>query len=459
MDFVGRKDELGVLENAYDSGESAFIPVYGRRRVGKSELILHFMEGRHGIYYLGKKAPPGHQMRELLDEAAVALDEPLLRRLEPKDWETVLDSVVSARRPADGDKLILALDEFQWMAGTSPELPSVLQKLWDRKWKARGDVFLILCGSYLGFMEREVLGRKSPLFGRRTAQIFLQPFGFREAAEFHPRYSRLDQARTYFLCGGVPFYLLFFRDGISVQQNILRNFLSEHSALHREPDFLLREELREVENYYAILTAIASGHARPREIAKASGLDAAKLPYYLQQLRDLGYVRRRHPLNGKPSPRRVRYVLDDPLLRFWFRFVFPHTSFLYHRGPEATYQNHIDPRIDAYFGHAFEALCREALPYLYDDEGVASSYEVGEYWSPKVQIDVVGLRDDGITDLGECKWGRLDARSTARDLRSRAQHYPNEKGATLHLRLFGRKSGADLDGVRRYGLEDLYGDA
>src|SRR5690606_26779237 len=147
--------------------------------------------------------------------------------------------LLTDRFPADR-KFVLALDEFQWMAQASPELPSVLQELWDLRWKRSGKVVLILCGSFIGFMEREVLGKKSPLFGRRTAQIHLKPLSHLEAAEFHPGWSLAERARTYFVCGGVPLYLEMFAEARSFEQNVELAILDEHSPLAREPDFLLR---------------------------------------------------------------------------------------------------------------------------------------------------------------------------------------------------------------------------
>ncbi len=459
-DFIGRKKELRVLRDAFEGPESAFIPIYGRRRLGKSELILHFLEGKRGIYFLGKKAPAELQRREFLDEAAVALEEPLLSGFAAETWSAALDAVVSRWRFPD--KLVLVFDEFQWTAASSPELPSVLQGKWDRQWSRSGNVVLILCGSYVGFMEREVLGRESPLFGRRTAQILLRPFDYREAAAFHPRYSLPDRAKTYFICGGVPFYLRFFSDRRSVETNIRRELLEEHAALYREGDFLLREELREVETYYAILLAIASGETTNQAISRFAGLDPRRSSYYLQQLLELGYLSKRYPLaGGAPSARHVRYDLGDPLLRFWFRFVFPNTSYLLHMGPERAWAERIRPHLDAYFGHSFERLCRDALPWLYRREGVVAGFEIGEYWSPETQIDVVGLRDDGWTDLGECKWGRKvpSARRLEEELQRKAAAFPNRRNATLGRRVFvrGRPSRVpEGSGVRWHGLDDLY---
>jgi AAA+ ATPase superfamily predicted ATPase len=177
------------------------------------------------------------------------------------------------------EKLILVLDEFQWIAAASPELPSVLQELWDRQWKKSGKVLLILCGSFVGFMEREVLGKGIPLFGRRTAQIRLRAFTHLEAAELHPAWSVEEKALAYFVCGGIPLYLACFDPGDSVEQNIEQNIeqnmLTEYAPLFREPELLLREELRDVESYHAVLLAIAQARRptapSPRHPACRSG--------------------------------------------------------------------------------------------------------------------------------------------------------------------------------------------
>lgn len=459
-DFIGRHQELRVLQEAYEAPKSAFIPIYGRRRIGKSELILHFMNDRPGLYFLGKQAPAALQIREFLEEAARILEEPLLAALAPESWSAALDAVVSRARP--GRKLILALDEFQWTVEASPELPSVLQEKWDRSWRRSGNVLLILCGSYLGFMEREVLGKKSPLFGRRTAQIPLRPFGYREAAQFHPRYSQIDQARAYFLCGGVPLYLRTFDDRRSIESNLAAELLDEYAPLYREADFLLREELREVSFYYAILSAVASGHGTLQEIARQSGQDPRNLPYYLQQLIELGYLERCYPLTDRsPSARSVRYELADPLLRFWFRFIFPNTSAIRHMGPERALRNLLRPHLDSYWGLCFERLCREALPTLYRREGVVDAFKVGAYWSKDTQIDLVGLREDGWTDLGECKWGPVRSPGAVeKELEEKIQAYPNRRGATIGRRIFARqvpKGAGEGAGARWFGLEDLYG--
>ena len=363
-DFVGRAKELRLLAEVFDSAHSAFVPIYGRRRVGKSELILKFMAGRRGVYYVGKQSPPELQVREFLRQASKALDIPLLAELRIDDWARALATVVEQSITAQPrSKLILALDEFQWIAASDPRIVTALQQCWDRDWKSSGAVVLLLCGSYVGFMEREVLGRSSPLFGRRTAQIHLQPFDYREAALFHPRWSPVDQAKAYFLVGGLPQYLLCLDDGRSIDANIRANLLDEFAPLFHEPTFLLREEVREVAPYHAVLFAIASGSHNARDVATATGLPERNLHYYFDQLEGLGYVRRRHPLDGGPrNPKQVRLSIGDPLLRFYFRFVFPNTSALKSAGVTRTFADVIKPSLDSWYGEGFERLCRELCP-------------------------------------------------------------------------------------------------
>ncbi len=458
-EFVARRKELAALERAWKAEGGALWPIYGRRRVGKSELIVQFMRGKRGLYYVGKQAPGALQIREFLEAAAGALREPLLATYPAADWSAALQ-VVEERWKGPG-KFILALDEFQWMAASSPELPSVIQERWDRRWKS-GKLMLILCGSYLGFMEREVLGKKSPLFGRRTGQLLLKPFSYAEAAQFHPRWSRLEQARAWFICGGLPFYLRCFSPALSVEQNVAAAMFNELGPLFREPEFLLHEELREVSNYHSILMALAAGRVTNSALSQATGIGDRALHFYLTTLMELGYVQRRYPLTGTPpSARQVRYSLEDPLLRFWFRFVFPHTSQIALLGPERAVQQLVRPELDAFFGHAFERLCREALPALHAREGISAACEVGEYWDKETQIDVVGLRQDGWTELCECKWSTVRSAAALRsELAARLHRFPNRRNATLATRFFTRApvkvTVAKGANERWHSLDDLY---
>ncbi len=457
--FIGRERELDLLNKAYRGAGSAFVPIYGRRRVGKSELILQFIRDKPAVYFVGTTSAAPLQIRDFLEVAAKNLDRPFLSALSPRDWKSALESVWAQY---SGDrKLVLVLDEFQWAVRQAPELPSVLQQLWDLQWSRSGNLILIICGSFIGFMERDVLGSRSPLFGRRTAQILLRPFSFGEAASFHPDYSIVDRAKTYFICGGVPLYLKFFDSRASVDGNIRANFLDEYAVLFREADFLLREELREVESYYGVLMSLAGSIFSGQAIAQNLSMDSRNLPYYLHQLLDLGYVSKKYPLSGKkPVARQVRYAIRDPLLQFWFRFIYPHRSYIIQAGRKKAFQELIAPHLQSFFGSCFESFCREALPLLYAREGVQARYDIGEYWDKSCQIDVVGYRDDGWTDLGECKWSlRSSPTKVLGELEAKTSNYPNPRQATIHRRVFTRKKPKRRpasSAATWHSLDDLY---
>ncbi|MFO0596570.1 MAG: ATP-binding protein [Myxococcaceae bacterium] len=453
--FVGRTAELSMLERQWAAPGGAFVPVYGRRRIGKTELLRAFASKHRGLVYVGKVAPAALQLKEFMQEMARLLGEPLLAEIDVGSWRRAFELVL-ARWKGRG-KLVLVLDEFQWLAESSPELPSLLQDLWDSSWKRGGKVMLVLCGSFIGFMEREVLGEKSPLFGRRTGQIHLQPFPFREARLFHPHASLEQQALTWFVTGGVAQYLACFDGRASFRQNVETNLLHEFAPLFREPEFLLREELRDIAPFQAALMAIAGGANTPRDVAKVAGLPERNLHYTLEQLVSLGYVSRRYPLSGaRPVKKQVRYVLDDALLRFWFRFVYPNRTQVMTASPGEAFDRVVAPQLEPWAGGCFERLAREALPGLLRAEGVSASVEVGRYWSKDVEVDVVGLRSDGVTELGECKWGPVGAAELARQLEQKAARFPNHKGHTLRQHAFVKRwKGRAPAGVLVHTLADL----
>ncbi len=244
-----------------------------------------------------------------------------------------------------------------------------------------------------------------------------------------------------------------------MEENLRDVVLDPFGALHREADFLLREQLRELPTYHAILMAIATGKNRVRDISAASTVPGPRLAWYLNQLVGLRYLRKRYPLTGdKPSARSVRYAIADPLLQLWFRFVYPNHGALEAEGAARFYETRVRPGLDAWFGGRFEALCREALVRHYRGRDIPGGFEVGEYWAKDAQIDVVGLRGDGRTELGECKWSALDSwAGPLRQLESRLGTFPNPRGATFGRMLFARSGPAETPPeVTCFDVEALY---
>jgi AAA+ ATPase superfamily predicted ATPase len=178
--FIGRKTELHVLQEAWESPGAEFCVLYGRRRIGKSTLLEEFVRDKPAFFYLAGREAKSQQLRRFVRELGEAIGDPLTGRVRVSTWDEALTLVdrsieVFCRRHACR-KLVLILDEFQWMCNGAPELLSDLQRFWDKRWRHGGRVYLILCGSAISFMLGEVLSRKSPLFGRRTRSFELRPF-------------------------------------------------------------------------------------------------------------------------------------------------------------------------------------------------------------------------------------------------------------------------------------------
>lgn len=457
--FVGRRRELAALEAAYAARSAQLLPVYGRRRVGKTELLRQFVEGRPAVFFSAAQKLRQSQLADFLRAAASHLGQSFLGELRTDSWETALRAVREAA-PRDR-KLVLVLDEFQWLCASAPELPSVLQRLWDEHWQRDARLMLVLCGSAIGFMEREVLGAKSPLFGRRTGQMRIEPLSFADAGGFFPRWSLEERARAWFVVGGVPAYLRQFDPGGSVAQNLARLVFQPDGYFQQEPAFLLREELAEPSYAFSILQAVGLGRQGQKEVADEVGLKPNALDRHLKALVALGYMERVQPLTpGQPSRKAVQYRVADPLLRFWFRYVEPHQHEIGRLEPARAFEQLVLPTWEAHCGDGFERLCREGLPAIYAREGVPGRIRVGDFWSRDVQIDVVGLRADGVADLGECKWGEgARVAEAVRELSAAASHYPAGRLRVRPLIFLRKPSRAKPpEGVKIYTLAEVCGE-
>jgi len=456
MKFIGRQPELALLEQHYRDARPALIPIYGRRRVGKSRLIDEFIKNKPNIYFLGKRTTAELQLRDFRDAANLRFHDEALQHAAFRDWHSALQTVT--RLWKHKGKLVLVLDELQWTAEASPELPSVLQALWETEWSKRKDILIILCGSHVGFMEREILGEKSPLFGRRSDQIKLGPLPYPEAALMLSHYSATDRAGVYFLVGGVPAYLERFVPGRSMHEAIAEEFCSELKFFALEPHFLIREELREPARYFTILTLLAEQRMRQSELAEKSHIESRILAGYLNTMLELGYIAKAYPVvAGRVNPQQVLYEVADPLLCFWFRFIFPNLQ-LCRPGQEKTvFSQCIQPQLDSYFGKRFEKLGQESLLEDYRKRKIIWEH-VGRYWDKNIELDVVGIRRDRWIDIGECKWGAVKSlREVAHSLELKTARYPNSEGASIGKHIYLRTgTNRQVEGIQLHTLADMF---
>lgn len=397
MTFYDREDDLDALTSAFESPGSDVFVVYGRRRVGKTELLKAFCTDRPHIYYLAAQEAEQRQREKFIDQVATFFDDRVPRI---DGWDEAFDYLGEKLQSAD---VVVVIDEFPYLVAENDSIPSYLQGFVDEQLKET-DSMLVLCGSSVSTMESEVLGHESPLYGRRTGQIDVQPFSFLQAREIIA-YETADAIRSYAITGGTPMYLTLFDYGRSLAANVRSQVLSPSAVLYNEPEFLLRTELRNPARYMSILEAIALGHTTPNEISGATGIDAGPLSKYLQTLRQLRLIDRDVPVTAsRKKSKRSRYRVADEFLRFWFRYVEPNRSSI-EEAPDIVFDGTIAPDLPSHVAATFEDVCQEAV-WEGIRRGDFEPYSaVGRWWYGKDEIDIVGLApsDDRIL-FAECKW-------------------------------------------------------
>ena len=305
-------------------------------------------------------------------------------------------------------RIILAIDEYPYIARSSKSFASTLQLMID-KYKDQSKLMLILCGSSMSYMEDHVLAYKAPLYGRRTAQIKLLPFDFFETCKYFKHFSKEEKAMAYGIAGGTPQYLMQINDSLSIEENIKNIYLNTTSVLYEEPVNLLKQEVREPALYTAIITAIANGASRMSEISGKVGEETNVCATYLKNLISLGIVKKELPYGEKPS-RKAIYSIDDNMFRFWYRFVPANASMISRGAAELVYKR-IEPHLSEYMGTVFEEICRQYLwKQLIDGKSPVEFNSLGRWWGndPKnkcqVEIDIVGEQDKNTALFAECKW-------------------------------------------------------
>lgn len=375
--FIGRDRELGVLEELCDSGKPELFVLYGRRRVGKTELLQQFCEGRRAIYFQAAQVRDRDNLRAFRDAIADGIDDPIAPSVEFPDWAAALDFVTER---ALGRRLVVVIDEFPYLCESNKGLPSLLQRYWDARGK-NSDLMLVLCGSQVSFMEKSVLSERSPLFGRRTAQRRLEPLEPKDTLEFFPNWDLHDRILGYAVLGGMPAYLRRFDDSRSLQENILKEILRPEGYLFDEVQFLLRSELTNPATYNSILSAVARGSERVGDVALQVGVDSTTANKYLHVLRELRLVEREIPLTD-PDPLRSRrgaYRIADRFLAFHFRHVQSHVSLVHAGRGVKVLEEYIEPDLPRLFDEArldfiMTHLRREASDLVNDE-----IFEVGRY--------------------------------------------------------------------------------
>lgn len=401
--FIGRERELQTLNNLYNSNRFEFAVIYGRRRVGKTALINEFTKDKDTIFFTGIETTA----KENLDNFSGCIMEYNTGIAADSTFSSFRSAFEYVFELAKARRIVLVIDEYPYIARASKSLASTLQLLIDKN-KDRSKLFLILCGSSMPYMEDHVLSYKAPLYGRRTAQLKIDPFDFFESCRHFKKLSDVDKALAYGIVGGTPQYLIQLHDNLSIEDNIKNTHLNPSSFIFEEPGNLLKQEVREPATYNAIITAIATGSSKINEISNKVGANTSICATYIRNLIMLDIIKKESPY-GEKTTRKTIYTIKDNMLRFWYRFVPKNASIIAHGAAELAYKR-IEPELSSYMGGVFEEICKQYLwKLLIDGKCPVSFSDIGRWWGTnsktksQEEIDIVGTAGDSAL-FGECKW-------------------------------------------------------
>lgn len=408
-----------MLRSVLQSPRAELIIVYGRRGVGKSALLEHALAGS-GIPYIFYRATR-RTLRLQLDALTDATREAFPDAFLPQPFASVAVFLeylthLSGLRADGSAALAVVIDELPYLADVEPGLLTTLQHWWDASKRRSPNLKIFLAGSYVAFMERQVLDVSAPLYNRRTGAMRLEPLSYFDAARFFPAYSLEDRMTAYAILGGLPSYLEQWDTERGIEENVKATILRRNTYLSEEPDWLLLEDLRKDITYGSILRAIAQGARRPSDIARAIGKSSAQdITQPLSTLRELDLVAREVPLTEKRDARARNslYFLADSYLDFWYRFVDPARSLVARGLGQSLWERRIAPSLSAFVSRpCFERACRQWVWRALETGVVLPGdlaeriADVGTWWGAgDKEIDVVAADERGaVTLAGSCKW-------------------------------------------------------
>ena len=407
--FIGRKKELKLLEELYNSQKFEMLILRGRIKVGKSYLLNHFSKKyqNNTVFFTADKSAEKSNVKSFCEE----LNNVLKFGTFLNSFETWKDVFSFFKDIELKQRLVIIIDEFTYLHSSNPAFDSILQNAIDRVLKQK-NIFLILCGSEVSTIEDIIDDSTKPLYGRKTAELKLEPFSYLEAKEFFPKYSNEEALTVYSILGGTPLYLSLFDDGLSIRENIIKNCLSTTGYLFNEVENLLRMELKETSFYKNIMLAINSGASNLNTIRDKVGEDSAKISKYISVLINLGYIKKEIPCGEKDRIRNTLYSISDNYFAFYFAFIFKHRNILNgFISPEIFYEKEItNEKLNAFIGKRFEDICKAYLKQqFYLGKMPFYPQEIGRWWGndpilkKQEEIDILALDDENAI-ICECKY-------------------------------------------------------
>lgn len=401
MKFVDRIDETNRLQEVLSSGKSTFVVLYGRRRLGKSTLIKRILTD-NDVYFLADRSERQHQMTLLAKVIAQIF--PDFDKLTYPDWESLLRAINYRTEKI----FTLCLDELPYLVEQSPELPSVLQKLFDEKSLKYN---IVVCGSSQNMMSGLFLDSTAPLYGRADAIMKLTPIKtpyIQEALGL----NTVEAIEEYAVWGGVPRYWELRENNSSLNEALWHNILSINGTLYEEPAKLFQDDVKDIVKTSTIMSYIGSGANRLSEIASRCNEPATNLSRPLKKLVDLGFLEREVPFGtDEKSSKKSLYKITDPFMAFYYQFVVPNRSFI-ELGRQLPVELALNSHFGEYVSMHWEKLCRETVTgnlingVIYGKAKRWWGTVLNEENKPEqLEIDVIAESlDKRHLLVGECKW-------------------------------------------------------
>jgi AAA+ ATPase superfamily predicted ATPase len=429
-EIYDRDAEWRRLYTVWNRARPDLVFAVGRRRIGKSYVLSRFAREVGGLYYQATMRTEPEQLASLGRAVGEHFGDPALRRgVGFPDWEALFEYVTER---AGESPFLLVLDEFPYLAGAAPALPSIIQKLWDHRW-ASTRMKVVLSGSYITAMTR-LEEADQPLYGRRTARLAFAPFTFADVGNFFPSHNVRERMIAYALFGNLPGHLALLDDARTLEENVADAFLDPAGRLVDEAQHALDAFRTDAEVHYTIVETIATGEHTWKGITSRVGRSGGSLLRPLHWLEEMQLVSRVVPVTER-DPRRSKralYRIADPYLAFWHRSIAPlvNAGSIGLADPAHLWEEVVRPRLDEHLGPVFEEICREFVRRT--NRLGFQPLRVGEWWGAdsQNQVDVVAVGGAGELLVGECKWGRVTAAHLA-TLRARAEQVRAELGTEV----------------------------
>ena len=403
--FIGRKEELKVLEESYKNDYYEGIIIYGRRRIGKSELIKESFKSINckKIYYECKKASEELNVSALSDKISEIFNIP---KPDFKELDKALRFIFEKSLE---EKIILVIDEYPYMRGTSDYLDSIIQRVIN-DYKMNSKIKFILCGSYIDVMEK-IISNSSPLYGRFTYKLNIKQMNYYESSLFYRNCSNEDKVKYYSVFGGVPYYNQFIDDKLTVKENIVNLLIGTNSRLLSEAEGFLNEEMLKLNNANECFVAIAEGKTKFSDILQKSNVSSSPtLSDILKKMINMDVIEKIYPINDE-SEKKSYYVIKDRLSLFYYRYIFKRGAFFNVMSADDFYDEFISDDFESYFvPKEFENITKQYLIILNKNQKLSPLlYKIGKYYYdlPKEkkngEFDVVTLSKNGF-DFYEVKF-------------------------------------------------------